>query len=220
VELKQSVDNLWTHAIASKTRALYNTGYSHFERFFNIEWSEFLLLNQICQQLQKGFYNLYIDCLIETVCIVAFFAFLRCGEFSVVHSYMFDTAVNLCVEDISLFTDYVILRLKESKTDPFRKGIDINLFKIGGPICPFSALRKYFSVRKIKFAKMFPMDPLFVTDSHQALSRQYFLDKLKFILQLCGYDPTLYNGHSFRSGAATSAGKALVEDHMIKILGR
>jgi hypothetical protein len=43
---------------------------------------------------------------------------------------------------------------------------------------------------------------------------------LKFILQLCSYDPTLYNGHSFRSGAATSAGKALVEDHMIKILGR
>jgi hypothetical protein len=43
---------------------------------------------------------------------------------------MFDTAVNLCVEDISLFTDYVILRLKESKTDPFRKGIDIKLFKI------------------------------------------------------------------------------------------
>ena len=72
VELKQSVDNLWTHAIASKTRALYNTGYSHFERFFNIEWSELLLLNQICQQLQKGFFNLYIDCLIETVCNVAF----------------------------------------------------------------------------------------------------------------------------------------------------
>ena len=123
---------------------------------------------------------------------------------------MFDTAVNLCVEDISLFTDYVILRLKESKTDPFRKGIDIKLFKIDGPICPFSAFKKYFSVSKTKF----------VTDSHQALSRQYFLGKLKFILQLCGYDPTLYNGHSFRSSTATSAGKALVEDHMINILGR
>ena len=35
---------------------------------------------------------------------------------------------------------------------------------------------------------------------------------------LCGYDPTLCNSHSFRSGAATSAGKALVEDHMIKML--
>jgi site-specific recombinase XerD len=78
----------------------------------------------------------------------------------------------------------------------------------------------FLSVSKTKFVKMSPMDPLFVTDSHQALSRQYFLGKLKFILQLCGYDPTLYNGHSFRSGAATSAGKALVEDHMITILGR
>ena len=67
---------------------------------------------------------------------------------------------------------------------------------------------------------MSPMDPLFVTDCYEAFSRQYFLDKLKLILQLCGYDPTLYNGHSFRSGAAISAGKALVEDHMIKILGR
>jgi hypothetical protein len=55
---------------------------SVFDSFnLNIEWSEFLLLNQICQQLQKGFYYLYIDCLIETVCIVAFFAFLLCGEF-------------------------------------------------------------------------------------------------------------------------------------------
>jgi hypothetical protein len=46
-----------------------------------------------------------------------------------------------------VFSDYVILRLKESKTDPFRKGIDIKLFKIDGSICPFSALRKYLSVR-------------------------------------------------------------------------
>ena len=57
----------------------------------------------------------------------------------------------------------MILRLKESKTDPFRKGIDIKLFKIDGSICPFSALRKYLSVRKTKFVKMSPMDPLFVT---------------------------------------------------------
>jgi hypothetical protein len=39
--------------------------------------------------------------------------------------HKFDPAVNLCAGDISFFTDYVILRLKESKTDPFRKGIDI-----------------------------------------------------------------------------------------------
>lgn len=159
----------------------------------------FPILNQICQQLQKGIYNLYINCLIETVCIVAFFfAFLRCGEFSVVYSYKFDPAVNHCVGDIPVFTNYVILRLKESKIDPFRKGIDINVSKWIGLYVLFSALRKYLLVRQTKFVKMSPMDPLFVTDSYEALSRQYFLDKLKFILQLCGYDPTLYNGHSFR----------------------
>ena len=40
------------------------------------------------------------------------------------------------------------------------------------------------------------------------------------MLQLCGFDSKSYSGHSFRSGAASSAGKAHVEDHMIKVLGR
>ena len=44
VELKQSVDNVWTHAIASKTRALYNTGYSHFERFLTLDGVNFAYL--------------------------------------------------------------------------------------------------------------------------------------------------------------------------------
>ncbi|CAG2195331.1 unnamed protein product [Mytilus edulis] len=39
-------------------------------------------------------------------------------------------------------------------------------------------------------------------------------------LEACGYQAELYNGHSFRIGAATSAGKANVEDHLIKTLGR
>jgi hypothetical protein len=73
---------------------------------------------------------------------------------------------------------------KFSTTEESKKSNNTNSFKIDGPICPFSALRKYFSVRKTNFAKMSPMDPLFVIDSHQALSRQYFLDKVKFIFQL------------------------------------
>jgi hypothetical protein len=43
---------------------------------------------------------------------------------------------------------------------------------------------------------------------------------LKHLLDLCGHDSQLYNGHSFRIGAATSAGKNNIEDHLIKILGR
>ena len=60
----------------------------------------------------------------------------------------------------------------------------------------------------------------FVTEFNQALERKYFLEKLKHVLNLCGFDSTLYHGHSFRSGAATSASRANIEDHMIKVLGR
>ncbi|CAG2244444.1 unnamed protein product [Mytilus edulis] len=141
-------------------------------------------------------------------------------KFTVMNVDKFDPLTSLCISDIILKTDYAILRLKESKTDPFRKGIDIKLFKIDNSICPFLALKRYLSIRHSEFGIGFPSDPLFITGNREALTRQFFLVKLKNILELCGYDPNLYNGHSFRSGAATSAGKHALEDHMIKVLGR
>ena len=65
-----------------------------------------------------------------------------------------------------------------------------------------------------------PLDPLVITGNCQVLDRYYFLSKVKHVLQLIGYDPNLYNDHSFRSGAATSASKVRMEDHLIKTLGR
>jgi hypothetical protein len=40
-------------------------------------------------------------------------------------------------------------------------------------------------------------DPLFITEFGQPLDRNYFIGKLKHVLQLIGYDSSLYNGHSF-----------------------
>jgi hypothetical protein len=37
---------------------------------------------------------------------------------------------------------------------------------------------------------------------------------------MCGYNSTLYNGHSFRIGASTSAWSVNIQDHLIKTLGR
>jgi hypothetical protein len=37
------------------------------------------------------------------------------------------------------------------------------------------------------------------------VTRSYFIDFLKNILERIGYDCSKYNGHSFRIGAATSA---------------
>ena len=45
-----------------------------------------------------------------------------------------------------------------------------------------------------------------------------FIDYFKAITN--GYNDKLYNGHSFRIGAATSAVQAGVQDHMIQVLAR
>lgn len=63
-------------------------------------------------------------------------------------------------------------------------------------------------------------DPLFIDVNNAALSRNNFLNMLKHALTCVGYDSSMYSGHSFQIGAATTAGSVHVEDHLIKILGR
>lgn len=84
----------------------------------------FDILRRACFYLRKidNFYNL----MLETVCTIAFFGFLRCGEFTC--KEVFDPSIHLCISDLSIFEDYVHLQLKISKTDPFRKGVIIKLF--------------------------------------------------------------------------------------------
>ena len=144
----------------------------------------------------------------------------RCSEFTVRKASDFDVTVNLCISDVLFYDDYAVLKLKESKTDPFRRGICIQLHKINHSICPFLILQKYIASRIERRIYSSSCDPLFITEFGQPLDRNYFIGKLKHVLQLVGYDSSLYNGHSFRSGGATSAGQALIEDNMIKTLGR
>ncbi|CAC5368456.1 unnamed protein product [Mytilus coruscus] len=79
----------------------------------------FTILQDICQFLRKGYYTPYIDILLEAAGVTAYFGFLRCGEFTVLHS--FDSECNMCIEDIRFLKDKVTFHLKASKTDPFRE---------------------------------------------------------------------------------------------------
>ncbi|CAC5397543.1 unnamed protein product [Mytilus coruscus] len=177
------------------------------------------MLEKIVNCLRKGFCSKFTDLMLRTACIVAFYGFLRCGEFTVSKAAQFDPDINLCIEDVVFHTDLVVLKLKQSKTDPFRKGINIKLHKLGQLICPYKTLLEYIQVRK-EFSPINQTDPLFITIDKKPLERQYFLTCIKKVLDLCGFNSSHYNGHSFRIGAATSAGKAKIEDHLIKTLGR
>ncbi|CAC5357491.1 FPGS [Mytilus coruscus] len=127
---------------------------------------------------------------------------------------------NLSVTDVEILDSYAILHLKTSKTDPFRKGVSIQLHKSDHTICPFSVVQKYIVIRKGREASFCFSDPLFVKEKGSALDRDFFIRSLRHVLDICGYNSSLYNGHSFRISASTSAGSVNIQDHLIKTLGR
>ena len=106
------------------------------------------------------------------------------------------------------------LRIKQSKTDPFRQGVEVFLGRTGTAICPVSALVGYIAVRN-------PLPgPLFILTSGAPLTRPYLVSSLQAALRSAGLDDKQYNGHSFRIGAATTAAQQGIEDSLIQTLGR
>lgn len=174
----------------------------------------FNILQKVCVYLRQQPFS-FTNLMLETACTVAFFGFLRCGEFTTAR---FDPHTDLCIGDLSLTDDCVYLFLKKSKTDPFRDGVRLKLFKNNKIVCPYSICCKYLSARHKQTTSS--TDPLFVMDNGQALSRVCFITEFRRVLELLDINSDLYNGHSFRIGAATSAAAAHVEDHLIKVLGR
>jgi hypothetical protein len=175
------------------------------------------VLHNVYKRLQQGLISPFLDMMLRTACVTAFFAFLRCGEFTCKSS--FDPSANLCCQDIVILDDHVQLRLKQSKCDPFRQGVTIKLYCLSSTMCPMCCLTRYLQLRH----QTFPTDgrdSLFVNASGQPLTRVTFIELFRYALVAAGYDATRYSGHSFRIGAATTAARARLEDHLIKVLGR
>ena len=63
-------------------------------------------------------------------------------------------------------------------------------------------------------------DPFFKFHDGIPLTRARFVVCLKNAIAAAGTDCSAYSGHSFRSGAATTAAKQGIGDAMIKMLGR
>ena len=82
------------------------------------------------------------------VCCVGFF---RSGELVVSDSGAFDPNQHLSFRDVTVddpkHPNRIFLRIKQSKTDPFRKGITICLSKTGQQLCPVAALLSYLVMR-------------------------------------------------------------------------
>ena len=131
-------------------------------------------------------------------------------------SYDPDTHLNLNDLAIDNHSNPALVRLaiKQSKTDPFRQGIDIFLGRTGLDICPVQAITQYIGLRSPG------PGPLFILNSGTPLTRGYLVTQLQAALRKAGMDDSSYNGHSFRIGAATTAAQQGLQDSLIQTLGR
>lgn len=147
-----------------------------------------------------------------------FFGFLRAGEFTVPSPEAYDPDVHLNLSDVAIDShsdpSIVRLQIKQSKTDPFRQGVDIFLGRTGSAICPVQALICYIGMRHSN------PGPLFIFKSGAPLTRAGLVSNLQAALKQTGWDDSKYNGHSFRIGAATTAAQQGLEDSLIQTLGR
>ena len=135
-------------------------------------------------------------------CCVAFFGFLRSGELTVAESGEFDPGQHWRCEqkvDNTEKPTCVSLQIKQSNTDPFRRGVSFHLHQTNLPLCPVGALLAYLVVRGTQDG------PLFQLEDGSPLTRSRLVCELRTALRTADIDPSKYTGHSFRIGAATTA---------------
>ena len=143
-------------------------------------------------------------------CCRGFFGFLRAGG-------TFDPTLHLTMSDAQVDSSTnpqsFGIFIKCSKTDPFRKGCFIFLGCGSFPLCPVVSLTNYLHLRRPGTG------PLFIYQNGTPLSRSQLSSFLQTTLQSAG-TPGKFSGHSFRIGAATTAARKGLPDHLIKTMGR
>ena len=142
------------------------------------------------------------------VCCLGFCGFLRAGEFTV--NGTFDPTLHLTIADVQVdsSTNPQSFRvfIKRLKTDSFLKGCFIFLGCGSYPLCPVVSLTKSSPRTSTGF--------LFIYQNGTPLSRSQLSSFLQITLQSAGI-PGKFSDHSFQIGAATTAARKGLPDHLI-----
>lgn len=158
------------------------------------------------------------DVRLATLCLLCYSGFLRFSEFA-----------NLRRSDITIFPTHAKLFLFKSKTDIYREGRDVVISRTGLPTCPVNMLERYIKLANIKdHSDEFIFRPLYLckTESSYKLrasgqlsytrAREIFMSAFQDL----GLDQKKFCLHSLRSGGATAAAAASVDDRLFKKHGR
>lgn len=216
----------------------------HIRRGFELHLNKCLRLQLVCRRIKRSqgtkltrvrlpitikhlrlFHSLlaisytsnYDSVMIWAAMTLAFFGFLRLGELTC--NSKFSPEAHLSSEDVIFLPswenpDHLSVRIKISKTDPFRSGQTIIIGKTHQPVCPVQAMKAYMSTRDRT------PGPLFMYVSGKPLTRDALTSETRQLLSQSGFTSSQYAGHSFRIGAATTAASVGLPPWLIKTLGR
>ena len=149
-------------------------------------------------------------------CSFGYFGFLHTSEFTVPSLASFSPSYHLGVQDIAVDSlsapSCMSLRIKGSKTDPFRKGAFIHIGLGQPPFCTVHTVLSFLTHRGDISGPLFPFQ------NGQPLLCALLTDWLRQILASVNI-PSNFSSHSFRIGAATVAARNGVPDHLIQALG-
>ena len=150
-------------------------------------------------------------------CSLGYFGLLRASKFTVPNLSSFSSSLHLSVQDVAVDSSStpssMRIRIKGSKTDPFRKGCFVHIGLGRHPLCAVQAMMSYLASRGDT------PGPLFLFTNGQPLTRTGLTDWLRRIMA-ANQIPGNFSSHSFRIGAATVAARNGVPDHLIQTMGR
>ena len=88
-------------------------------------------------------------CMFWAACTLGYFGFLRAAEFTVPSLASFSPLIHLTVLNIAVDAPFspscMRVKIKASKTDPFRRGSDIHIGLGHHPLCAVQAKKRQFS---------------------------------------------------------------------------
>ena len=175
------------------------------------------LLRTLKTQLSRSTtYTILEQRLLWAAFALAFYGFMRVSEFTSSTSSDSFSPPGLHWSDVQLHQSLVTLTLRQSKTDPFRRGHCITITSTNTSTCPVRALHHYYSL--VPPANQ--VGPLFNGGRFTPLSRVQVTSVIRQLLQGTGVNQAHYSSHSFRIGAATTAAAARLPPSLIKTLGR
>ena len=169
-------------------------------------------LRRLVHFIQYNTYNPHDSAMLTSVVTLAFFGLLRVSKYTSPTRASYDPAHTLLYSDIFLTSPLRVaaIRIKASKTDPFKSGCIVRVGVIQDDVCPVTALHRYHS------SHLSCQGPLYVFSSSVFLTRNHITS----LLRTCFPNAPTINSHSFRIGGASAAASAGVANSTIQILGR